>query len=329
MSQQLIFSGTNYLGVSQSRDFRRLVEQGFELFGLHYGGSRFSGLCPPIFNQAEKTLAKLSGAEEALIVSSGSSAGILATQLLEPSDHIIAAKDTHPALLNIKHKVSFYHSLSSAVADRIGPNGPLTILCNAIDPLHCRPTDFSFVNELNPLDLLIVDDSHGFGVTGENGGGIHQYLKEQTAAKIIVTGSLGKGFGVPGGVILSDADIIQKVKSLPNFGGGAPPPAAYIFAFNHGQDYYDEARKKLLQNIDYFKDKLKQIDSFRYLEDYPVFYTSKNELADYLLKEEIEISSFRYPTPQSDLITRIVLNSGHSLEDIDRLTTSINKSLKS
>lgn len=318
----LVFSGTNYLGVGHSQSFRNLVEEGMDLYGLHYGGSRFSGLCPDIFNKAEKLLAEITGAESALIVSSGSKAGILATQLITQKN-IIAAADTHPALLNTLAKVNFYHSLSSTVSDQ-SPRSPFTILCNALDPLYCKPMDFSFVETLNPEDLLIVDDSHGFGVTGNNGGGIYQFLRQRTAASLVVTGSLGKGFGIPGGLILSDNKTIDRIKSLPSFGGGAPPPPAFVYAFFKGQGYYEEARKKLQQNIDLFISKIVEPDDFNYLEDYPVFYTSKNGLAPYLAKNSIEISSFRYPTPTSDLITRVVLNSRYAQKEVLLLVDLIN-----
>ena len=55
----------------------------------------------------------------------------------------------------------------------------------------------------------------------------------------------------------------------------------------------------------------------------PVFYTSENKLYQYLLNKEILISSFAYPLPEDDLITRVIINSNHQLEDIDYLANCI------
>jgi 7-keto-8-aminopelargonate synthetase-like enzyme len=320
----LIFSGTNYLGVNQSNIFRKLVERGIDQYGLHYGGSRFSELCPSVFNEAEQLLASITGAEAALIVSSGSKAGILATQLIKNNPTVFAATDVHPALLSSPTKVHFYHSLASTVLDRTAPKGSLVILSNAIDPLHCKPIDFSYIDKLGPEDLLIIDDSHGFGVTGKNGGGIYRGLRARTKARLIVSGSLGKGFGVPGGLILADSETINAIQSLPSFGGGAPPPAAYIYALLNGQDYYDQARKQLQLNINRFQTSLDNLSYFNFLSNYPVFYSKDDELALYLKNKDIQISSFPYPSPESEKITRVVLSSRHSDSEIDLLTDAIN-----
>lgn len=52
----LQFSGTNYLGINGNKDFQALVYAGMQKYGLHYGGSRFSDLCPGIYEEAEAML---------------------------------------------------------------------------------------------------------------------------------------------------------------------------------------------------------------------------------------------------------------------------------
>ena len=58
--------------------------------------------------------------------------------------------------------------------------------------------------------------------------------------------------------------------------------------------------------------------SFQYFDHYPVFYTPENALAK-AIEDQCIISSFPYPNPDSQPITRIIINSLHTTEDIDRL----------
>jgi len=217
-SSPLSFSGTSYLGINRNIDFQSLVQRGIDSYGLHYGGSRFSNLCPDIYEQAEATLCQISGAEAALIVSSGTVAGHLATSLIPASSKIYIAPDS---------------------------------------------------------------------------------------------------------CILADAATIRQIKTLPIFGGGAPPPPAYLYAFVKGQEIYTQARLRLQKNIAFFKKEIEHLKLFRFIDKYPVFYTAKNELAVELLKQQIILSSFRYPTPESDLISRVVLNSNHQQSDLAYLVQEI------
>ena len=200
-------------------------------------------------------------------------------------------------------------------------------ITNSVDPLYVRQYSFEWLNRL-PEDIpysLVIDDSHGLGIRGKKGGGILTSIKPPPNVKLIVVSSLAKAFGIPGGVIMGSKELIRSIYKSPYFGGASPIVPAYLYAFLKSQKYYMENRRKLLDNSREFLNKIRFQNSFNYLRDYPVFYTPKNQLADFLSKHEVFISSFSYPTPEDPKITRIVISSLHTIDDINLLTELVNQ----
>ena len=79
-------------------------------------------------------------------------------------------------------------------------NAPIVLVSNAVDMLTCQTFDFSWIAKLphNQDITLLIDDSHGIGVTGENGAGIFKKIKQLAPPniKIIVIASLAKALGI-------------------------------------------------------------------------------------------------------------------------------------
>jgi 7-keto-8-aminopelargonate synthetase-like enzyme len=191
-----------------------------------------------------------------------------------------------------------------------------------LDPLFLETYNFDWLVNLPEEKniVLILDDSHGYGIIGKDGGGITTYVNKLPNITLIVTASLGKACGVPGGLILSNRSVIESIKSSSKiYAGGSPVAPAYLYALMRSKDIYKEALEKLKKNILLFKLLTKGIDIFKSQPDMPVFYTSANELYAFLKQNEMIISSFPYPTKDSPNITRIVLNSLHQEEDIEIL----------
>ena len=175
--------------------------------------------------------------------------------------------------------------------------------------------------------ILILDDSHGFGITGVNGGGIHSTLKLPENVELLVISSLGKAFGIPAGAIIGQKKRLEEIWKTPFFGGASPAPLPYLHAFIQAQELYIQQRQNLFNNIQYFIQKTAPTKLFQYIEDYPVFYTPKKEIADLLKQHQILISSFSYPTPADDPITRVVINSLHTKEDLFKIIELLSNSV--
>ncbi|WP_347158355.1 aminotransferase class I/II-fold pyridoxal phosphate-dependent enzyme [Pontibacter chitinilyticus] len=331
--EYLYCSGTSYLGISRNEAFRACLWESMQRYGTNYSSSRNGNLQLRVYDDVESYLAHYTGAEAALTVSSGYLAGQLLVQTLAEEGRFLYAPGTHPAVWrsatdapdnSLSFEVWVAQVLESAPAI---PEQHLIIVCNSLDPLQVRDYDFNWVQELATKKqvTLIVDDSHGFGVTGRNGAGVYSQLSHLQGVRLLVVSSFGKAFGIPAGVILGDRQVIAQLKSSPCFGGASPAVPAYLDAFLRSEKLFEEARQKLFANIAYFTERLAQPGRFNSLPLYPVFNTPEEALCPFLQQHRVLISSFRYPTPADDPITRVILNSLHTTDDLQRLTTLINQ----
>ncbi len=356
----LFFSGTSYLGVGHQADFRAALLEGIGRYGTVFSASRNNNLQLKIYEEAEDFLAKWTGAKAALTVTSGLLAGQLAVNLLKnkigtnnEKTVFIYAPSAHPAVWEapppyiFKNQTDFETNIVTTVGKE--ENAPIVVVSNAVDMLTCQTFDFSWISQLNDNQdiTLLIDDSHGIGVTGENGSGIFRKIRHLAKAniKIVVIASLAKALGIPGGVILSDEMAISSIRQNPLFVGASPIVPAYLFAFLAAQPMYATARETLKSNIDTFNLDVKcqmsnvksdveiQYSTASYLfktpfVGYPVFFTPENALFEALYKEKIFISHFAYPKPNDPPITRVVLSALHTQADIEYLAVKINDFLK-
>lgn len=334
--EHLYFSGTSYLGMACNKAFHELVEQGIRRYGTNYASTRRSNLQLEVYEQVEQQLAQQARAEAALTMSSGFLMGQTLVQVLRNQGKFIYAPCAHPALW-----------LDDSVAAQAGATIPFTtwaeqvvqeitaseeeafvVLCNALDPLLAEAYSFDWVRQLPQQKkiTLVVDDSHGFGVRGPEGAGIYPELKQFTNVELVVVSSFGKALGIPAGFILGSRELVAQVQASPFFGGASPAIPAYLHAYQQAGALIEESRQLLQQNISTFLEHLERAQElFRFIPGYPVFSAKVEGLDQYLLQHRVLVSSFRYPTATSAPMTRIVLSSLHTPEDLRQLTAAINQ----
>jgi 7-keto-8-aminopelargonate synthetase-like enzyme len=183
--------------------------------------------------------------------------------------------------------------------------------------------DFQWVKAIESNFFLIVDDSHGIGVVGENGNGIFSQIPDVQGIKKLVIASMGKALGMPAGMVLGSKETIKELQQSTFYSGASPALPAYLYAFLRAKNIYQTQQQKLKENIAFFSSQIAGYQLFNFTQDYPVFRTHKNDLYQKLLSEKILISSFPYPTPDSELITRIVLSSLHTKDDLNYLIETL------
>ncbi|AYA37937.1 pyridoxal phosphate-dependent aminotransferase family protein [Hymenobacter oligotrophus] len=327
--QYLFCSGTGYLGIARNPAFAELLAEGLARYGTNYSSSRNSSLQLRIYDEAEQYLARYTGAEASLTVSSGYLAGQMAVKALARAGRFEYAPGTHPAAWLADHPALVgaartFDEWAQHLLHRLHHEAPhpVVIVSNSLDALRVQRYNFGWAQEL-PTDrpvTLLIDDSHGFGLIGRGGAGIFTEVQVPASVRLVVVSSLGKACGIPGGVVLGDASFVGSLRRSAFFAASSPVVPAYLYAFVHAQALYQQARQQLATNVQRFAEAAPAA-LFQGAEGFPVFYTPANSLADYLQQREVLISSFPYPAPTDLCITRVVLSALHTPADVEGLAS--------
>ncbi|MFD1603050.1 aminotransferase class I/II-fold pyridoxal phosphate-dependent enzyme [Flavobacterium artemisiae] len=322
--QYLYFGGTAYLGLPTNAAFRNLVIQNILKWGTTYGSSRTANIQLTAYDAGEKFLASHIGSESTVTVSSGMLAGKLVVEKLKKqTDCFYHLNEIHSAI-QIKNSVPVFineklnHHLLDSKSEKI------TILTDGVPSFQTKPVDLSFLEEISIHKeiTLVVDESHSLGIIGENGSGIYASIDFPVKRKILVS-SLGKAFGLTGGVIASDSEFITEVKELETFTSAAGMNPAFVQTLSGAFEIYKIQHQKLLDNLSYINSILKPNDNIKFDKNYPLIYLLSKELVEALKNENIIIASFKY-TKEAEPLNRIVVTANHTKEDLDKLVGVLN-----
>lgn len=325
---QIFFGGTAYLGIPFNEKFKGLVFKGIEMYGTNYGSSRNNNLKLDIYSIAESESAKRYHCEDSIIVSSGYLAAQLVIQHYLTNYKFIYAPDTHPALWigNPNPPQTDFRSWTERVIVQINNSDePCLIITNSLNNLIPEIYQFDWIKEINPnkKSILLVDDSHGIGITGKSGEGVISRIPKDANVEIIVIASMAKSLGVDAGLILGKKELINELRNTPVYAGSSPPSPGNLYAYVHASEIYAEQIEKLDHNIQFFTSLIKENDDIVYEDGFPVFLLKNNKTADLLKNKDIIISSFPYPDPQGQPINRIVVTSEHSHGELRELALTI------
>ncbi|WP_282165365.1 aminotransferase class I/II-fold pyridoxal phosphate-dependent enzyme [Cellulophaga baltica] len=330
----LYFGGTAYLGLQTDLEFQNIYIDNLRKYGTNYGASRKSNIRISIFDQTESYLAKLVGSEACVTLSSGYLAGQFISQFLNRKEfRFFYSPNTHSALYlcnNQENKPKSYitfAALNIALRDHLEKNKDSTpvVFLDSIDFSGANFPDFNGLKAL-PLNgvILVVDDSHGIGILGKNGGGVFSSLKKLHPKELIVCCSLGKGFGVQGGAIFADTKRINEFIETDFFGGSSPAAPANLATIYFGEELLNKKRSLLEQNIEFFRTQINLITKFKSMIGHPAFTFADENLTQHLEEHQILVTSFRYPNEKASLMSRIVLSAAHTKEEINTLCGVIN-----
>lgn len=325
----LYFGGTSYLGVHSDDEFQDLVLRSIKQYGSNFGASRRSNVQFSIYDKAESYMAQWVGSEACLTMSSGYLAGQLVANHFNTKEYrLFYAPNSHSALFRTNAKpYTTYTTLNIALREHIEKNRKEipVIFLDSIDFSGCNYPDFQILRTL-PLTscILVVDDSHGIGVVGEEGSGVFKSLLSIPCQELVVCASLGKALGLQAGAVFASDMRIEQMKSTIFFGGASPTAPFYLAHFMEAKAIYSRKREFLQKNIQNFLSLLKSPDHLNFMPNYPVFGFSDTQLAAHLKENKIIITDFRYPTEDTYATNRIVLTAAHTKEDINSLAGVLN-----
>jgi len=323
--QYLYFGGTAYLGLPTNKAFQELVIKNILKWGTTYGSSRNANVKLTAYENGEIFLANYIKAEAAVTVSSGMLAGkLVIDELKKQTDTFFHFDDIHPA---IQENDSLPVFINGEINPRLLDSKveKITILTDGVISFETKAIDLFILNEIpkHKEITLLVDESHSLGILGKNGCGIYSQINLPIKRKIMVS-SLGKAFGLTGGVIASDTSFIQQIKKSEIFGSAAGMNPAFVQTLFDASELYPQQQQKLLENLQYIDQKLIKHDSIKFSNNYPLIYLKDAKIIEVLKENKIIIASFKYKQ-DADNLNRIVVTANHLKEDLDKIIRILNE----
>ncbi len=323
--EYLFFSGYDYLGIQQDENFTALLREGLDKYGLLFPSSRISNTRLALFETFENRLSVLTGSEATVSFASGFSAGRAAVSLFSK---VAAAPGTHPAIQDKNPPAisfeSWQNGLQQSVFGQTG-SGAGVLAADSIDIFQPAIRDFSFLKSLPGKLTVLIDDSHGIGLIGEQGSGIAGLVPRKDSIGYLFSYSLSKAYGIPGGAVSTSRAMAEKLRQTREYTAATAISPAVMYAFLQGEALYSRQREKLRQNGLYFRKLISGIPEISHHPDLPVFVLTGKDCSSRLEQENILLSAFAYPDPSGKKIQRIVLNAQHTAEDLETLSEHLHK----
>ena len=217
----------DYLGMGQHKVVIDAMHTALDQTGSGSGGTRNIGGTSHYHVALEHELATLHGKEKALLFTSAYVANewslIALSKIYSNIEFISDSKNHNSMIMGMKHsgarKQVFRHNdlehLEDLVAaSRLAGNTP----CIVYESVYSMDGDISPMREISDIAdrynaITYIDEVHAVGLYGKHGGGWTEKLGLQNRVDI-VNGTLGKAFGVQGGYVAADADVIDAIRSV-------------------------------------------------------------------------------------------------------------------
>jgi 8-amino-7-oxononanoate synthase len=351
---EVSFSTNNYLALSSSDRLISAARKGLEQYGVGNCESRLLGGNLGIYEALERKIAKQKSAQSAMLFATGylTNLGVLSSlpragQYARIYGYRSKGKHTYEYFsdefnhLSIRegirmsgaHQSRFRHAdldhleelLKKSAAD-----------CRIIvtDGVFSQDGDIADLPGMLALaerydSMVYVDDAHGTGVLGPNGGGITEHFGVKSQ-RLIHMGTLSKAYGAIGGYIATDAAIAEILRlSCAAYGFTSTLPPDQAFAVSEAMDAVEDEpqrRQRLWDNQRYFVSRMKQLPYQLVSTTTPIVpvmvgnESLADRFADQLEAEHIHIDAVKFPAvAMGKARLRVQLNAGHSRAQIDHL----------
>src|SRR5256885_2137173 len=239
----VILSSNNYLGLCTEPDVVAAGKRALDQFGAGTGSVRFICGTFTIHRELEQALARFVGCESALTYAScwNANEGLVAT-LLGEQDIVISDQLNHASIIDAIRLAKSITKCQTAVyrhsdmADREeklraarAMNSRLKLIFT--DGVFSMEGDIARLPDIVTLArrydaVVAMDDSHGTGVLGRSGRGTAEHY-DMLGQVDIITSTLGKALGGPGGGLLVFARAayrgVGEEGGIVSFGTGRRP----------------------------------------------------------------------------------------------------------
>ncbi|MDR0565344.1 MAG: 8-amino-7-oxononanoate synthase [Azoarcus sp.] len=339
------FCSNDYLGLAGDSRLADALAEGARRWGAGAGASHLVSGHYKVQHALERRLADFVGRERALVFSTGFMANIgIIPALAGRDDAIFADRLNHASLIDgmllSRAKAHRYPHLDRAALERQLAASTAETKLIVSDSVFSMDGDVAPLRELMALAeqfdaWLLIDDAHGFGVLGPQGRGA---LAEAGINhwRLIQMGTLSKAAGVSGAFVAGEATVIewlmQKARSYIFTTGSPPALAQALLASIDIIESGDALRAHLATLIERLTKGLTQKRWKLLASRTPIqpLVVGDNAaalaLAAALMREGLWVPAIRPPTvPAGSARLRISLSAAHSLDDVERLVSAINR----
>jgi len=311
----------DYLGMGQHKVVIDAMHTALDHTGTGSGGTRNIGGTSHYHVALEHELANLHKKERALLFSSAYVANewtLIALSKIVPDIEFVSDSNNHNSLIvGIQHskakKVVFKHNDLEDLEQKLKisfaqGNTP----CIVFESVYSMDGDISPIKEICKLAkkykaITYIDEVHAVGLYGPRGGGkVEEFgLEDQID---IVNGTLGKAFGVQGGYIAADADIVDAIRSVaagfifttsmsPVSCAGALAAIKWLKEHNEIREKHQERARKLKHRLNKAGITVMECSTTHIVPVLVGEAKKCKKISDYLLAEHgIYVQPINYPT---------------------------------
>ncbi|MBL8950605.1 MAG: glycine C-acetyltransferase [Myxococcaceae bacterium] len=345
--QVLNFCANNYLGLADDPQLIAAAKAGLDAHGYGMSSVRFICGTQDVHKELEARLSKFLGTEDTILFGSCWDAnGGLFEIVLGEEDAVISDALNHASIID-GIRLSKAQRFRYANNDLNDLEAKLKEASKARFKLIATDGVFSMDGVIANLKgiveladkygaMVMVDDSHAVGFTGDKGRGTHE-LNGVMGKVDIITGTLGKALGgASGGYVAAKKPVVDLLRQRARpylFSNTLMPAIAHTtLACLDLLEKSDAPRAKLRENSAYFRAEMSKVGFKLAGAGHPIIPVMlgdaklASQFAAEMLKEGIYVIGFSFPVvPRDQARIRTQMSAAHEKKHLDQCIAAFTK----